>query len=103
MQIQVSRSKMAPKTPVTDVPSPEGLEDEVEPVITEENQISQKRHPMVIVWRNVILFTFLHFGALYAISLIPKAHPLTLIWSKYAMCVCVCVCVCDCEYMFMCV
>ena len=79
---------MAPKTPVIDVPSPEGLEDEVEPVITEENQVNQKRHPMVIVWRNVILFTFLHVGAVYAIFLIPSAHPLTLMWSK---CVCVCV------------
>ncbi|KAK7111603.1 acyl-CoA desaturase-like isoform X2 [Littorina saxatilis] len=71
---------MAPKTPVADVQSPEGLEDEVEPVILEENH-SQKRPPMVIVWRNVVLFLFLHFGALYAAFLVPKAHPLTLLWS----------------------
>ncbi|PVD38623.1 hypothetical protein C0Q70_01239 [Pomacea canaliculata] len=71
---------MAPKTPVVDVASPEGLEDEVEPVITEETQ-TQKRPPRVIVWRNVILFMFLHLGALYGIYVIPQAHPLTWLWT----------------------
>ena len=98
-QTNYIKSTMSPKTPVADVPSPEGLEDEVEPVITEENQINQKRHPMVIVWRNVVLFLFLHFGALYAIFLIPHAHPLTWLWGKFmcSLCVCICVCVCVCR------
>ncbi|KAJ8346350.1 hypothetical protein SKAU_G00277510 [Synaphobranchus kaupii] len=34
-----------------------------------------------IVWRNVILMTLLHIGAVYSLFLIPKAHPLTWIWS----------------------
>lgn len=37
----------------------------------------------IIVWKNVILMTALHIGALYAISLIPSASPLTLLWCKY--------------------
>jgi len=73
---------MAPKTPVADVPSPEGLEDEVEAVITEDNNhLTQKRPPMMIVWRNVALMIVLHLSALYAVFLIPKAHPLTLLFS----------------------
>lgn len=39
--------------------------------------------PMSIVWRNVILMTLLHTGALYGIFLIPSAQPLTLLWGKY--------------------
>ncbi|XP_017344931.1 stearoyl-CoA desaturase 5 [Ictalurus punctatus] len=34
-----------------------------------------------IVWRNVILMSMLHTGALYSLLLIPKAHPFTWIWS----------------------
>ncbi|XP_026206478.1 acyl-CoA desaturase [Anabas testudineus] len=37
--------------------------------------------PMVIVWRNVILMSLLHLGALYGIFLIPSASPLTLVFS----------------------
>lgn len=37
----------------------------------------------IIVWKNVILMTVLHIGALYAVSLIPSASPLTLLWCKY--------------------
>ena len=87
---------MAPRTPEADVVSPEGLDDEVEPVITEDsNQVNQKRPPMVIVWRNVISFTILHLAALYAVFLIPKAHPLTWLWGEF---VSVRVCVCMCAY-----
>lgn len=35
-----------------------------------------------IVWKNVILMTLLHIGALYAVSLVPSASPLTLLWCK---------------------
>lgn len=35
-----------------------------------------------IVWRNVVLMSLLHLGAVYALLLIPKAHPLTLLWGK---------------------
>lgn len=37
--------------------------------------------PKIIVWRNVILMTLLHIGALYGVFLIPTASPLTLVWS----------------------
>lgn len=37
--------------------------------------------PVVIVWRNVILMTLLHTGALYGLLLIPSANVLTLIWT----------------------
>lgn len=35
-----------------------------------------------IVWRNVILMTLLHIGAVYSLVLIPKSHLFTLIWGK---------------------
>lgn len=35
-----------------------------------------------IVWRNVVLMSLLHLGAVYALLLIPKAQPLTLLWGK---------------------
>ncbi|CAM4545076.1 stearoyl-CoA desaturase 5 [Lepidochelys kempii] len=34
-----------------------------------------------IVWRNVVLMTLLHIGAVYSLCLIPKAQLLTLIWA----------------------
>ncbi|XP_063077833.1 acyl-CoA desaturase [Engraulis encrasicolus] len=37
--------------------------------------------PSVIVWKNVILMSLLHVGAIYGISLIPSAASLTLAWS----------------------
>lgn len=39
--------------------------------------------PTIIVWRNVILMSLLHIGALYGVFLIPSASPLTWIWCKY--------------------
>ncbi|KAM9477718.1 stearoyl-CoA desaturase b [Clarias gariepinus] len=37
--------------------------------------------PMRIVWRNVVLMTFLHIGGVYGLSLIPSAKALTLVWA----------------------
>lgn len=37
----------------------------------------------IIVWKNVILMTLLHIGAVYAIFLIPSASLLTLLWCEY--------------------
>ncbi|KAF6716482.1 Acyl-CoA desaturase [Oryzias melastigma] len=37
--------------------------------------------PMVFVWRNIILMSLLHLGALYGVTLIPSASPSTLAWS----------------------
>lgn len=39
--------------------------------------------PLQIVWRNVLLMTLLHIGALYGLTLLPSASFLTLIWSEY--------------------
>lgn len=41
-----------------------------------------KRPTVRIVWRNVILMALLHFGAIYALTLIPKSHPLTWLWKE---------------------
>lgn len=38
---------------------------------------------MIIVWRNIILMTLLHIGAVYGITLVPSAHVLTWAWCKY--------------------
>ncbi|XP_069000716.1 stearoyl-CoA desaturase b isoform X2 [Embiotoca jacksoni] len=37
--------------------------------------------PMMFVWRNIILMSFLHVGALYGLVLLPSASWLTLGWS----------------------
>lgn len=47
--------------------------DSVEPI---------KQPTLRIVWRNVILMALLHFGAIYALTLIPKSNPLTWLWCK---------------------
>lgn len=45
------------------------------------------RPPLQIVWRNVILMSLLHLGALYGLTILPSVSFLTLIWSKYvALC-----------------
>uniref|UniRef100_A0A8C9LQE1 Stearoyl-CoA desaturase 5 n=2 Tax=Piliocolobus tephrosceles TaxID=591936 RepID=A0A8C9LQE1_9PRIM len=36
-----------------------------------------------IVWRNVVLMSLLHLGAVYSLVLIPKAKPLTLLWAYF--------------------
>ncbi|KAG5834381.1 hypothetical protein ANANG_G00260920 [Anguilla anguilla] len=59
-----------------------------EPATAEMHQASEAlkedakgKRAQNIVWRNVILMTLLHIGAVYSLFLIPKAHPLTWIWS----------------------
>ncbi|KAM7385536.1 hypothetical protein PAMP_001617 [Pampus punctatissimus] len=37
--------------------------------------------PRRLVWRNIILMSFLHVGALYGITVIPSASALTLAWT----------------------
>ena len=51
--------------------------------ITEQPEPEVKRPPLQIVWRNVILMTALHIGAIYGIYLLPQAKIKTLVWSKY--------------------
>lgn len=38
---------------------------------------------MIIVWKNVLLMTLLHIGALYGVLLISSASHLTLLWCEY--------------------
>lgn len=37
--------------------------------------------PMRLVWRNIILMGALHLSAVYAVTLVPSAKPLTWLWS----------------------
>lgn len=39
---------------------------------------------LTVVWRNVVLMGLLHAGAVYALVLVPRAQPLTLLWGKSA-------------------
>lgn len=41
--------------------------------------------PRRLVWRNIILMTLLHAGALYGLVLLPSASGLTLVWSEYLL------------------
>lgn len=36
-----------------------------------------------LVWRNIVLMSLLHVGALYGLVLLPCASALTLVWSEY--------------------
>lgn len=39
---------------------------------------------MRLVWRNIILMSLLHVGALYGLLLLPSASASTLAWSEYS-------------------
>ncbi|XP_041645067.1 stearoyl-CoA desaturase b isoform X2 [Cheilinus undulatus] len=39
------------------------------------------RPPRMLVWRNIIMMTLLHIGALYGLLLLPSASFLTLVWT----------------------
>lgn len=41
--------------------------------------------PRRMVWRNIILMSLLHAGALYGLVLLPSASGLTLVWSEYLL------------------
>uniref|UniRef100_A0A3B1JE27 Stearoyl-CoA desaturase 5 n=1 Tax=Astyanax mexicanus TaxID=7994 RepID=A0A3B1JE27_ASTMX len=41
----------------------------------------EEKRGQTIVWRNVVLMALLHLAAVYALQLIPRAHPFTWIWS----------------------
>lgn len=41
--------------------------------------------PMRLVWRNIILMSLLHIGALYGLVLLPSASWLTVAWGKYSV------------------
>lgn len=45
---------------------------------------SARGQRLTVVWRNVVLMGLLHAGAVYALVLVPRAQPLTLLWGKSA-------------------
>ncbi|XP_053108125.1 stearoyl-CoA desaturase 5 [Hemicordylus capensis] len=59
----------------------DGREDGSLGPVAERNEGRVGQYRQEIVWRNVILMTLLHVGAVYSLSLIPKAHLLTLVWA----------------------
>lgn len=70
---------MAPRNVVEEpVPAQGSVDQEVE----EDSEPEFKRPPRRIVWRNVVLMSSLHLASLYALTLIPRSHPLTWLWSK---------------------
>lgn len=46
--------------------------------------------PLKIVWRNVVLMTLLHIGAVYGLTLIPSAKASTLLWGGFALLLILC-------------
>lgn len=70
---------MAPRNVVEEpVPAQGSVPQEVE-----DSEPEFKRPPQRIVWRNVVLMSSLHLASLYALTLIPRSHPLTWLWSKH--------------------
>ncbi|XP_078453810.1 acyl-CoA desaturase-like [Lampetra fluviatilis] len=45
--------------------------------------VSSASAPRRVVWRNVILMSLLHLGALYGLLLLPVAHPITWAWTWF--------------------
>lgn len=39
--------------------------------------------PMKIVWRNVVLMTLLHIGAVYGLTVVPSAKAFTLVFGGF--------------------
>lgn len=60
-------------------PEPGAVEDVFDHTYKEKEG---PKPPIVIVWRNVILMSLLHIGALYGLLLLPSALALTWIWCK---------------------
>lgn len=58
---------------------------------TQEDPTGNKQPPLQIVWRNVLVFIYLHAAAIYGFYLCFTAAKLaTLAWGEFCMCVCVC-------------
>ncbi|KAI8521645.1 stearoyl-CoA desaturase 5-like [Branchiostoma floridae x Branchiostoma belcheri] len=45
-----------------------------------------KAPPLQIVWRNVVIMSLLHLGAIYGLVLLPWAHVYTLLWAVFCYC-----------------
>lgn len=78
---------MAPRNATEKVDHGDSLGlDEVDNLLSEATSQPQKRRPpMVIVWRNVIIFILLHAATLYSFTLLSKAMTKTLLFCKYIL------------------
>lgn len=69
--------------PLAPLDAPEDTLGLVPTIPEQPEQTEEELPPLKFVWRNVILMSLLHIGALYGIWLIPQAKISTLIWSKF--------------------
>ncbi|XP_041866744.1 stearoyl-CoA desaturase b [Melanotaenia boesemani] len=53
----------------------------VDDVFDDTYKAKAQKPPRILVWRNIILMSALHFGALYGLVLIPSASNSTLAWT----------------------
>lgn len=53
-----------------------------------DESYKEKEGPMIpleIVWRNVVVMSLLHIGAVYGLTMIPSAKALTLLWGRFTL------------------
>ncbi len=62
----------------------ESAHNGIEPVISKDTH-GLKQPPRQIKWLNVTLLSTLHLAALFGISCLPSAHPLTWLWGKCSL------------------
>lgn len=80
---------MAPTPEEFDPKTLEQKEDEINEILHSKNDNVDKisaadaKFDGPLVWRNVIIFIFLHTGALYGIYLVPSAKAATNAFGKH--------------------
>lgn len=67
------------KTNGEDIGQDRGMTDDIFDTTYTEKE--GPKPPWKIVWRNVILMSMLHFGALYGLWFVPLAKPATIVWA----------------------
>ncbi|CAH1246696.1 SCD5 [Branchiostoma lanceolatum] len=53
------------------------------PTVPSPIVLDGKAPPLQIVWRNVVVMSLLHMGAVYGLLLLPSAHVYTLLWAVF--------------------
>jgi len=72
-----------PEEPVVDKAAPVDSLNLVPEVDVTQPEEATARPPQQIVWRNVILMSAMHLGALYGLTLLPSASWATIIFSTW--------------------
>lgn len=68
------------------------LEEDIRPELKDDiydpsyKDVEGPRPKIVYVWRNIILMSLLHLGALYGIAMIPTCKIYTCVWGKRFPC-----------------